>query len=664
MPHLICGDTGKALELTKQIADSGEGTIWETERTKYLAKVFKNPTKERIDKLKVMLANKPSDPNAQRNHISFAWPESLLSDKSGQIVGFMMPQIVGGRELLQIYNPSLRKKRNLEVDWRFLHVVATNIAHVVQSIHDKGYIIGDIKPQNILVNNQALVSIIDTDSFQVKDPLNGKVHHCLVGSQGFTPPELLGKDISTTLQNTYHDRFRLGVVIYYLLFGNHPFQGKWIRSGDSPEQDQLIRNGWWPYAPNSPIQSGPSTISLDTVDPQIKEYFLRCFNAGYQNIELRPSAQNWYHILRQSFEDLQDCSSVYGHVYRRGYQKCCWCERKAALGVDIFELQATARSKSIQSSPSLQDIPIPVQKSAKIQPSKQKINKIELSASVLEFRQAKFGEKITHNVTITNPIPQTLLKARWEVLPHPNDPPHKPNCHPWISFSPQEFKGNQVSCKITVNTSKLQAQCRGSRKIVLKSNSLNNSYYITLNVQTLAILSDTKKLPWLCMTWLLIFFFGIGYIKLDYLSVALFLASVISLTGFKFFSSIRVFLSLLLGWLFLFTFLGVVNPIAGEFLAGIISGGIGAIAMARYDNLPEDEKYQTSFLFLFLLIVEILGTFLGIGLKKEMYTNIYLVSGLLIISIFLLDILIISPYLNRRNQVAIYRQQARNLIKL
>ncbi|MEI6381423.1 MAG: hypothetical protein WCO81_11165, partial [Cyanobacteriota bacterium ELA615] len=454
MPYLICAETNKAIQLTKKIADSGEGTVWKTERTGILAKVYNLATSERADKLSLMVVNKPSDPNDYKNHISFAWPQSLLTDDAGQIVGFLMPQVVGGRELIDIYSPRLRKKQGLEVDWRFLHVVSTNITQIVWAIHNKGYIIGDIKPQNILVNNKALPSIIDTDSFQVIDPQNGRIHHCLVGSQGFTPPELLGEDLSTTKQTTYHDRFRLGVILYFLLFGTHPFGGKWTGAGDSPQQDDLIKNGWWPYAKNSPIQPGPSTISLDIVDSQIKQYFLKCFNDGYDNPALRPSAEDWYYVLRRSTEDLVDCPDVTTHIYRAGYQSCNWCERKATLGVDIFP--------------------------GKIKPKPS----VQVSHTSLEFTPQNLGERITQTITIVNPTPETLLEGKWSVEPHPNDPPHTPDSHSWISFSPKEFQGNQVDCKITIDTSKLKSQSSGSRVIVLKTNAIPESYSLNIQIKT------------------------------------------------------------------------------------------------------------------------------------------------------------------------------------
>jgi DNA-binding helix-hairpin-helix protein with protein kinase domain len=147
-----------------------------------------------------------------------------------------MPEVINARQLIDIYDLQHCNNLRLGINWGPLHVRALNIASFIAALHDSGYVLGDIKPQNILVSNLALPSIIYTDSFQVKNPQNGKVHRCLVGSEGYIPPELIGKDISSIEQMEVHDRFRLGVIIYQLLFGgNSPFQGKWIGAGETPE---------------------------------------------------------------------------------------------------------------------------------------------------------------------------------------------------------------------------------------------------------------------------------------------------------------------------------------------------------------------------------------------------------------------------------------------
>jgi DNA-binding helix-hairpin-helix protein with protein kinase domain len=239
------------------------------------------------------------------------------------VKGFLMPEVKGGTELIAVYNPQHRKALKLEIDWRFLHTTALNITSIIAVLHEAGYVLGDIKPQNILVNNRALPSIIDTDSFQVKNPKNGKLYRCLVGSLGYTPPELIGKEFSSLEQTEIHDRFRLAVIIYQLLFGGEtPFQGKWTGAGDTPPPNELVRRGLWLYSPNALIQPVERTIPLEIVHPEIQQCFLRCFNDGHKHPHLRPTAKDWLEALRVGNESLTICGRVDSHYYSRTYGKC------------------------------------------------------------------------------------------------------------------------------------------------------------------------------------------------------------------------------------------------------------------------------------------------------------------------------------------------------
>jgi serine/threonine protein kinase len=193
-----------------------------------------------------------------------------------------------------------------------------------------------MKPENILVNQQALPTIIDTDSFQVPNYNTNQVYHCLVGSEGFTPPELLGKDLSQVNQNPSHDNFRLAVIIYHILFGEHPFKGHWTREEDPPEIDELIRQGFWPYAHNSLMQPGKITIRLDIVHPQVQECFRQCFNQGHHHPLQRPSATDWVKALQVAIADLVRCEQYSSHWYTQTYGRCYWCERATNVGRDVF----------------------------------------------------------------------------------------------------------------------------------------------------------------------------------------------------------------------------------------------------------------------------------------------------------------------------------------
>lgn len=131
--------------------------------------------------------------------------------------------------------------------------------------------------------------------------------------------------------------------------------------------------------------------------------------------------------------------------------------------------------------------------------------KVILSQNRINLTASQFGEKLTEMIAVNNPIPNTVMSGRWEVAPHPNDPPHTPYNHAWISFEPQQFESNQIDCKITVDTSNLLANQTYNRQIILHANSAPDTYTITLEVQT-APLPPVQKPDYLYFLLLGIFF--------------------------------------------------------------------------------------------------------------------------------------------------------------
>jgi serine/threonine protein kinase len=129
---------------------------------------------------------------------------------------------------------------------------------------------------------------------------------------------------------------------------------------------------------------------------------------------------------------------------------------------------------------------------------------VEFSQTSLEYISTRLGERLTQATLIINSTPETVLEGKWSVAPHPNDPPHSPDSHAWISFSPKEFKSNGIDCRITVDTSKLTAQASGARSLVLSTNSVPETHALALNITTAPLPFDVKKLPYLMTANLLI----------------------------------------------------------------------------------------------------------------------------------------------------------------
>ncbi len=110
--------------------------------------------------------------------------------------------------------------------------------------------------------------------------------------------------------------------------------------------------------------------------------------------------------------------------------------------------------------------------------------KVRIERDRIQFTATEYGEILTQTIAISNPIPDTILCGRWEVAPHPNDPPHTPYDHSWISFEPQAFESNYIQCTIAVDTSKLLESQTYNRQIILRANSEPETHTIELQATT------------------------------------------------------------------------------------------------------------------------------------------------------------------------------------
>ena len=229
---------GQVINLGSEIARGGEGAIHEfPPDASLVAKVYYADKLKDIDsdKLQLMLANPPDD-SVKKNHgcVSIAWPIDLLLsiDGSEQIIGFLMPRVPMQQVPMQkvrpihdYYNPQTRREKKLGFNYLSLHRTARNFASAMSALHAKQYVIGDVNQSNILVYDTAIVTLVDTDSFQVRDFQQGKVYPCLVVTPEYTPPELQGKWFPDYERTPEHDLFGLGVLIFQLLMeGRHPLR--------------------------------------------------------------------------------------------------------------------------------------------------------------------------------------------------------------------------------------------------------------------------------------------------------------------------------------------------------------------------------------------------------------------------------------------------------
>jgi len=330
------------ITLTSKLGKGGEATIYNiAKQDNLVAKIYHQPTSAREAKVRTMLLNPPEQP---KNQVTIAWPTALLYQKRSKIValttpkqlratspeqfvGFLMPKITDNYSLFHIYNPIMRKQLPYRFDWQAMHQIAYNLCVMVQAIHAKEYVIGDINESNILVNRKALVTIVDCDSFQMMD-VSGYVHRCPVGKPEFTPPELQNVSFKEVDQRPEHDLFGLGVLLFQLLMqGYHPFAGV-LRTKMSVGRVDLyaIRQGLFPYSSKPAIDPPPSAPKFSLLHPQLQQLFKTCFEAGYTKPTIRPSAYSWRVALQVAQQQLTQCWS--SHIYSRHLPRCPHCRNR------------------------------------------------------------------------------------------------------------------------------------------------------------------------------------------------------------------------------------------------------------------------------------------------------------------------------------------------
>jgi DNA-binding helix-hairpin-helix protein with protein kinase domain len=178
---VVLSSDGRRLTLGPLLGKGGEGAVHDiAEAPDLAAKTYnKGKGKERQNKIQSMVMS--------RLHVSseyVAFPIDTLKSPGGEFLGFTMKKVNGFKSVHDLYGPASRKAEFPSADSKFLLRAAINLASAVGSIHAAGCVIGDINHSGILVSNKALVTLIDSDSFQYRSP--SMLYRCL--PKGTSPP--------------------------------------------------------------------------------------------------------------------------------------------------------------------------------------------------------------------------------------------------------------------------------------------------------------------------------------------------------------------------------------------------------------------------------------------------------------------------------------------
>lgn len=322
------GMNGVSYQIGSQIGVGGEGTVYVIQGRQLVAKIYKQVNPEIEGKLRYMVQHPiPQVMDQYGNPIlRAAWPLDILYDRNRNFVGYVMPRVETGVELLQIQRGSASaavQAKFPDYSWRLNVVVARNLAASVNALHSCGYVLGDMNCKNYMVNADGSISLLDTDSIDMTDPVTGTHYKCCVGIEEYLPPELQGRYLRNPAAcfTRETDNFALAVHIFQLLMNNyHPFSARQtVQKGSSsanPRMDRIVA-GKCPYLNQySDVTIPVGAPRLEDVLPQ---YMIDAFRNTFdytasnaaQKIQSRTTAQGWLQVLKRLLREYDENCIVF-----------------------------------------------------------------------------------------------------------------------------------------------------------------------------------------------------------------------------------------------------------------------------------------------------------------------------------------------------------------
>lgn len=283
----------------------------------HVAKIYFPHKREDIrhKKFQYLINNKPnvSETNSPNAHLSLIWAEEALYE-NGKFVGFIMPK-ASGKKLEILCTNKLPAK--LDKEWERFDFnnpksvelrlkVAFNLCIAVHLLHASGrYLLIDLKPDNVMIQPNGLVSLVDLDSVEVVE--NGiTLYDAAVATPEYTPAEKYQKELGyDPTQTEEWDRFSLAVILYKLLLGIHPFSASSLPPYDNLSLlEQKIEYGLFVH--NASIRSSflvipPLHQRFYQLPTAVQNLFLQALEQGFKNPENRPRAADWAMGIAEHF---------------------------------------------------------------------------------------------------------------------------------------------------------------------------------------------------------------------------------------------------------------------------------------------------------------------------------------------------------------------------
>ncbi|MBN9386292.1 MAG: hypothetical protein J0H74_36375 [Chitinophagaceae bacterium] len=311
MRRIVQLKNGTTLHLEQNaFASGGEGELFKIVEPvsfqKQVVKIYKpeKRTEDRKSKIEYLVAHPPTSIKNNDGHYSVIWAEQVIYE-NGKFVGYLMP-LAKGEKLEKLCHPKLPP--SLNSDWHRFEFgnsqstelrlkLCFNIAAALFQIHTtKHYVLVDMKPDNIMVQPNGLISVIDVDSTAIVHE-NKVLYNAPVVTAEYAPPEYYrDQKLNKEFVTENWDKFSIAIIFYRLLCGIHPYIGTCIAPYEKCDGiGEMIENGLFANGSKSSLFKiiPPPHSRFNNINSSLKELFKRAFDDGQMRPDIRPSADEW-----------------------------------------------------------------------------------------------------------------------------------------------------------------------------------------------------------------------------------------------------------------------------------------------------------------------------------------------------------------------------------
>ena len=266
---------------------------------------------------------------------TFLWPLAITEMDSSKCFGYVMdlrpkeykefPLFLNAREKFSGFHAIINAALQISTSFRLLH--------------SKGLSYQDLNDGNFFINpTTGDILICDNDNVTPNNENLG-----IMGKPGYMAPEILNPDMDN-LPDKYSDRFSLAVVLFLLLFRDHPLKGQ-REDPDDPtgenEMDLMCKNPVFIFDEKDASNRPKPEVHRNAerfwkiYPPFIHAVFRKafdksCMNSDGDGKEDRPMEKDWceeFAHLRNSLIICPECGKETFFPMKNQTSKCMCCKK-------------------------------------------------------------------------------------------------------------------------------------------------------------------------------------------------------------------------------------------------------------------------------------------------------------------------------------------------